>query len=642
MRSYGYDLSGYKFAISFVESDMASMYLQRTLGIPAANQLVREEKLPIWYWEARWFRPLQKEEFTLQRSPSGEVVGFLHRIEENAPGAKLSQEEARGIAEDYLSQNQGLALSDWEEVSASSEDQPGGRTDQRFEWKKRSFQAGESELRIGVTVQGERVGAFDYWVKVPESFTRRYDEQSSRASFLDGLSTILGIGGFTLAAVLFLGLGFLNHWRPRRSAAWAALIVGVVSMLSGLNMLPLYKISYATTQDYTQYWFEILLYGFLGLIVLSSYIFLLWGGGERISKLTWPRQNKILMPEDDGWVALARSTWRGLMMAGILGGYVVIFYLIATRVLGGWSPWDVSYSDVYATPLPFLFPISLGVMAAFEEEALFRLVGVSLVQGLTRRRWLALLIPGALWAFAHTTYVRDPYYMRGIEILIPAVFLYGLFFLQFDLTTTIVAHLTYNATLGMLPMLRSGEPYFVFSSAVVILFLLAPLAPGLWRLLRRRLRGRQELSLRISEAEVGDLPSLKALPIEGIDWEARLENPAALEYCLKAGEQVVGLALGRIEDGEGWVDLIYVAPSWRERYLGSALLDAVCQALEERGAQAIHSAVPAHDQQGLSFMAGQGWRKETHTYARCPQPTLYSLWQEVKPRRPFIKVRRES
>jgi hypothetical protein len=106
--------------------------LQRTLGVAETNRLVKAERLPIWTWNARWFKPQQQEEFSLELMPDGEVIGFSHTISETAPGAALDQDAARASAETYLTADRQLNLSDLELSSASSQEQPGGRVDHRF------------------------------------------------------------------------------------------------------------------------------------------------------------------------------------------------------------------------------------------------------------------------------------------------------------------------------------------------------------------------------------------------------------------------------------------------------------------------------------------------------------------------------
>jgi len=49
-------------------------YLERELGLAQANQLMSSE-LNIWYWDVRFFKPQQEEEFRVRVSPSAEVVG---------------------------------------------------------------------------------------------------------------------------------------------------------------------------------------------------------------------------------------------------------------------------------------------------------------------------------------------------------------------------------------------------------------------------------------------------------------------------------------------------------------------------------------------------------------------------------------
>lgn len=160
--SQGHKIDDYEFVLTFTGDSWASIYLQRTVGIPETNRLIRESRLPIWYWRARWFRPLQKEEFRVYPTPDGRVIAFTHTLLEDAPGASISQEEARALAREYLSQDRDWDLENWEEVSASSEDRPGGRTDHAFEWKRSDWDVGESELRLAVTIKGAAVGYYAF------------------------------------------------------------------------------------------------------------------------------------------------------------------------------------------------------------------------------------------------------------------------------------------------------------------------------------------------------------------------------------------------------------------------------------------------------------------------------------------------
>ncbi|HJX96307.1 MAG TPA: hypothetical protein VJ324_11850, partial [Candidatus Acidoferrum sp.] len=75
----GEDVSGYQSAIVFEVDDNAKTYLEREVGLEQANRMMSSE-LNIWYWKVRFFRPKQEEEFGVQVSPGGEIVGYTHKV----------------------------------------------------------------------------------------------------------------------------------------------------------------------------------------------------------------------------------------------------------------------------------------------------------------------------------------------------------------------------------------------------------------------------------------------------------------------------------------------------------------------------------------------------------------------------------
>jgi N-acetylglutamate synthase-like GNAT family acetyltransferase len=627
MSGLGHDLSGYKTALTFDEDGLSSIYLQRTLGVPETNELARQGELPLWYWRMRWFKPFQKEEFRLTLMPDGTVVGLGHEILEDAPGADLPQEDARALAEAYLVEGQNWDLAEWELVTASSEAQPGGRGDHRFEWKRTGWDVGDSELKLAVVVQGDSVDGYNYWLQVPESFRRAYAEQRNRANFINSLAYYLAGGGFGLVALLFFFLGHRRGIFPWHEGLRAGLMVGAVYLAADLNALPLSKAYYGTTQGYAVFWINELIGVFFNTMLITVMIMVLWAGGRYLARRVWPLQDRILPRSDDRWIALAGSTWRGLMVAGLHSGYMVLFYLLATQLLGGWTPMGAAPLNLYATPLPSLAALEIGIRPAFSEELAARLVGIGLVLVLTRRKWLAVLIPGVLWAFAHLSYVRDPIYMRGVELTIVGL-LYGLVFLRFGLATTIVAHLTYNAGLIALPLLRAGQPGLVANGVLVVVVLLIPLVPGAVQLVRRRLKARPTPAAPVIRPAIEeDLPGLLSLE-SGQDWVTLLEDPAASVFCLFAGEEMVGVAAGRLQGDVGQISVLHVAPRWRRRYWGSRLAQALETALREQGAQTIEVTVPTREWPLARFWDGLGWKPAKVTYAYAPRPRLWRRsWQ---------------
>lgn len=643
VKAQGYDLNEYEFVLTFAEDFWGSVYLQRTLGVPETNRRIRTEKLPIWYWHARWFKPLQKEEFAVNLATDGAVIGFSHQVLENAPGAKLDQDVARALAEKYLVADRGWTLANWERVSGSTEERPGGRADHHFEWKRRDFSAGDGELRVSVDAMGDRIGDYKYWVKAPEAFTRHFEEQQNRASFFGGLSFLVGFVGIGGAVWIMFMFAAMRGVRFSRLGIVVTLAVAVVSLLSALNFLPLMRATYDTTQDYAIFWIGRVIGAIASMVFTAAIVLVLWHGGQRLSRRVWRYEDKILARGGDLWETLARSTWRGLMLGCISGGYVVVFYLIATQLFGGWTPLDAPTTDLYATPFPFLAPLELGLIPATMEELTFRLAGISLVLIATRNRFrlLALWVPGALWGFAHLGYVTDPFYLRGIELTMAAMLLEGFFFYTFDLTTTIVGHMTYNAGLMALVLMRSTDPYFVASGVLAMAILFAPIVPGLARAILRRARGKiaREREMQIAFATPADADALNKFGIESLNWEETLTDAACVALCLCADAEVIGVAAARInEKNIARIVALYVAPEWRCRFWATRLLDELSAQLKERGVPQVQATAEIGDKIGTSFWASQRWFIGAQMFAFDLAPKPRSSWR-ARVKQAWEKVR---
>jgi len=629
----GYMPQDYKFALSFSGTSSPLYYLQRTLGVEESNRRMAEEDWPLYYWNARWFKPMEKEEFYVYLMPDGKFLGLNHIIKEDAPGADVTQEKANVIAEDFLSQYADWDPSKWEQVEAASEARPGGRVDHTFEWKSRTFSAGEAELRYTVTVQGDRVGHADSWIKVPEAFTRQYASERDIAGFLDGIAYFLGFLGLLVAGLI----GIVLVRPDGRRALRPALLVAIVSLAAALNLIPLYPLSYGTTQDYTLFW----LMGIVGTIFNSVFYFLLvataWMGGQGLSKLAWPRRDRILARGPERWPTFSRSAWRGLMFGGMQMGYVVLFYIFTSKYLGWWSPVTAEYGNLFATPFPFLYAFDIGLSAALTEELLFRLIGIAFFVWVFRKKhiWLALLIPGALWGFAHSGYVTYPIFVRGVELTIAGLFL-GFVFLKFDLLTTMMSHFTYNMMVVGVILLRSKDAYYQTSGWVVVLTLALPLLPGLIGTVKRLLgKGRiLPSAFSVSLVSESDLNQLSATPVKA-DWESLLRQPKRVMLCLRAGDELIGFATGFIDDHNvATLDGIFVQPEWRRQYWGSTLMDALREHFESAGVTEYRTVLFTKEKQPAAFLHNLFWRPRALILTPEEQPgfvsTLKKGWQNLR------------
>ncbi|HMC62496.1 MAG TPA: hypothetical protein VKJ01_25095, partial [Candidatus Solibacter sp.] len=97
----GLNVAGYRQAARFDFDDEAKTFLEREAGLERANQLMGT-RVRLWRWAYRWFRPLQKEEFSVEITPKGELAGFEHEIPEDAARPDATPEQARALAENFI------------------------------------------------------------------------------------------------------------------------------------------------------------------------------------------------------------------------------------------------------------------------------------------------------------------------------------------------------------------------------------------------------------------------------------------------------------------------------------------------------------------------------------------------------------
>src|SRR5688500_10092770 len=73
LRERGVDVRAMKHAARFDSDDEARIFLERSLGLEAANR-VMADNIRVWSWHHRWFKPLVEEEVSVDVAPTGVVV----------------------------------------------------------------------------------------------------------------------------------------------------------------------------------------------------------------------------------------------------------------------------------------------------------------------------------------------------------------------------------------------------------------------------------------------------------------------------------------------------------------------------------------------------------------------------------------
>ena len=470
----GENVSGYQSAIVFSVDDNAKVYLERQLGLEQANRLM-SSALNIWYWDVRFFKPQQEEEFSVRVSPAGQVVGYTHVVPRSQAGASLDRAAAQAAAQDFLVSKVEMSLSGWDFLpEEANSEKMAARLDWSFTWEKHGFRAKDAPYRLHVGVQGDRIGGSNEFLQVPEAWERSYKRLRSGNNTLEIVFILFYIA--ILGTAIWLGIQLTKSgkttWGP---AIKLGLLATVFLFLQALNDWPLWGAEYDTNQSYAS--FILLRIGLaLGLAVLTAVtITLVLPAAEPLYRSSQPGQLRL------GQVFTRRglrskeffsASVVGLSLAAAHIGLVVAFYMVATK-LGAWAPQELNYSESVNTAFPWISGAAIGLLASLNEEFTFRLFAIPFFMRVTRSRWIAVIVPAFLWGFLHSNYPQEPAYVRGIEIGLIGI-VAGIVMLRWGITATLIWHYTVDASLVGLLLIRSNSLYFKISGAVVAAAALAP------------------------------------------------------------------------------------------------------------------------------------------------------------------------
>jgi membrane protease YdiL (CAAX protease family) len=474
--SLGEDVSGYQSAIIFDVDDNAKTYLERELGLQQANRMMSSE-LNIWYWNVRFFKPQQEEEFHIRVSPAGEIVGYDHTVEESRAGAALDQASAQGSAQNFLRGKLGIDLSAWdflpEEVNSNKRP---NRLDWSFTWEKRGFRAKDAPYRLQVAIQGDRVGSTEQYLQVPEAWERSYQQLRSTNIFYNEVALLPY--AVLIGAALWFGISLTR----RGQTSWGGaiklgIVVAVLLFFMQLNEWPLARASYDTNASYGTFVFEQIAKAVLFGLGSALTISLILPGAEPLYRASQPgrlRLREAFTARGLRSKEFFSSSVIGLSMAAAHIGFIVAFYMIASYY-GAWAPQEINYENSVNTAFPWISGVAIGLLAATSEEFLFRLFAIPFLHRVTGSRIAAVILPAFAWSFLHSAYPNEPPYIRGLEVGLIGI-VAGIVMLRWGILATLIWHYTVDASLVGLLLIRSNSPYFKLSGAIVAAAALAPLA----------------------------------------------------------------------------------------------------------------------------------------------------------------------
>jgi len=478
-------------AASFGANEQLQNYVElRAGGVAAFRRLISGGEVYPYLWSVRRFLPGEVREVTVLFTPGGQPRSFAERLSESAPGAALTEAQARAIAEGAAcAPPWSLSLAPFRRLPTSRIERPAKRVDYTFGYERTDLVIGEAPVRLYLTVSGDHFSGLSHTVEIPETFDRAY--QAMRASN-DLVATVdmivVGIIDCIIGVITVIMLSRRRMMAYRPAVLWG-LGIGLGLALAQLNGLPLAWMGYDTAQSPTSFRaqavVEALSMGlFMGLLFSLSFLI-----AEGLSRIAFPQHPRL-------WSVLwGRSAASNAVLGRLLGGYLLVGPLLALDVLfyavvngrpGWWSPAEaLTNPNMLANWLPWWSPSAMAIQAGMWEECLFRAVPLATAALIGRRLgWpkltigIAVIVQAVMFGAAHANYPNQPAYARLIEIALPFTVV-GMVYLRYGLVVGMVMHATYDLVLMSLPLFVASGSGILGQRLAVIGVILTPLAIAL-------------------------------------------------------------------------------------------------------------------------------------------------------------------
>ncbi len=486
----------FRQAASFaVESQVQNFVELEAGGADAFSAMIRDTLYAPYTWRVRHFKENDVNEVKIYFEPNGAFYGFEEKIPEDEPGPSLSEDSARVVAESIAVNKWTLNLNEYELVEKSSEVRPSGRTDYTLIYERPDVRIGEGRYRLRLVLSGDQLSEIRHFVKIPEAFSRRYEEMRSANNTI-ATGSLIAIGILYVLGGIVFGLFYLLRKRYvlwRKALFWG-LFVALLQVLAEINQFPLLWMNYDTALSAQGFLIQEIMQILLTFITMTVLLTGAFMAAESLTRLAFPNHLqlwKIWNKDVAASKQAAGQTVSGYLLVSIFFAFDIALYFIATNVLGWWSPSGALFEpDVLATYFPWLSSIAISLQAGFLEECLFRAIPIAGAVLLGRRFgyksvWIiaAFIIQAVIFGAGHANYPNQPPYARVVELILPSIG-FGLIYYFYGLLPAIIMHFAYDVVWFALPLFVSSASGVWLDQVLVIVLTLVPV----WVVLGSRLR----------------------------------------------------------------------------------------------------------------------------------------------------------
>jgi len=475
IRNLDYDISSMKHR-SRIETDEDQLrYFQKTFGLKRSNELIMEDKIPVFSWNISLREGKQEDNLvsisfdgddqakekiakspsdtiTIRMSTSGELIGLNVRLGKRAKIDSLTMDEALAKATDFLRVHRPVTFPKYSLVTRDA-DRTGARLDYHFSWESSELIYDEKES-VSVSVLGSQIGKFA--IKHTPKEIVKHTGFRMELVIIPNIISFIGIGILVIVVLI-------RKLRRDEIELRSNIVLSVIVMLMWILMLAM-----SINVDEGRWMLTML----IPMLITAPFIFIaffsvsaiaesdareVWH--EKIFTFEAARNGKILFPQ------FALVILRGLSMAFIAAGLLVLLLKAANSQFNFFFEFDDERFDNIISLLPVLTILGMSILTSSFGEMVFRLYIITTLRKKIGNIIVLSLISALFWVLAFNGYFNlklSSYFLNfGINFIIGLVFV--VFFLKTDFMTVWWGASVYILLRALYPMTFMDDGFIAWN-----------------------------------------------------------------------------------------------------------------------------------------------------------------------------------
>ncbi len=478
----GYDTERFVHRLTLRQNVEQLRYLQKQFGFRKANEIIKENAIPVYYWKVDLSDKFAKKNvfrlsynsdqegyeavknaitdtISLQLNLDGRLLQLLVQLGEKALLDTSTYEQAFGLATNFMKTIYGDQSSEYHLVSSRAESQV-SRSEYQFAWEKPQPIYGETET-IKLSIRGKRINQYRTTYSPPKDAT-----VASIQSDLRNISEAI----FAIGLVILFIVLLVKKLRRDEIELKSNLVLSIFIAVAWIFQLVV-ELQFDQSRILVAMVLSLLFstpFIFIGFLLVSSI-------SESSARDAWDeklltfdavRKRTILFPQ------FSLSILRGLALAFIMAGILALLLKTVDLFRLGYMDFAKNQMTTKFLWLPLIYVVAEGLRLSGFYEMIFRLFFVSILRQKFNRYGTIVLLSAAIAVFTYGGYSDlklSPYAINLMINFILAAIL-AIAFIRWDFMAVWIGAFCYYLLRELFPFVYQTNLYY-FGSGIALWFI---------------------------------------------------------------------------------------------------------------------------------------------------------------------------